>query len=52
MFFGTYTTNVGLFLGMILPFNKIVSVQKKEWFRFSDADIRGQLTNLGSEQSS
>lgn len=29
LFVGTYTTNVGLFLGMVMPYNKIVSIQKK-----------------------
>lgn len=40
LFIGTYTTNVGLFLGIVMPLNKIVSVQKKEWFRFSNDDIK------------
>lgn len=44
LFIGTYTTNLGLFLGMIMPYNKIVSVQKIEWFRFSDDDIKEQLS--------
>lgn len=44
LFIGTYTTNVGLFLGMIMPYNKVISVQKKEWFRFSADDIKEQLS--------
>lgn len=49
LFFGTYTTNVGLFLGMIMPFENIISVQKKSWFRFTDDDIKEQLTNNTSK---
>ncbi len=44
LFIGTYTTNVGLFLGMIMPYHKVISVQKKEWFRFSADDIKEQLS--------
>ena len=43
-FIGTYTTNLGLFLGMIMPYDKIISVQKKEWFRFLEDDIKEQLS--------
>jgi hypothetical protein len=43
LFIGTYTTNIGLFLGMVKPLDKIISVQKKEWFRFADDDIKEQL---------
>lgn len=46
LFIGTYTTNVGLFLGMIMPYDNIISIQKQNWFRFSDDDIKDQLTNL------
>lgn len=42
-FIGAYTTNVGLFLGMAMPFDRIISVQKKDWFRFSNDDISHQL---------
>ena len=43
LFIGTYTTNSGLFLGMVMPYDKVISVQKKSWFRFDDADIKEQL---------
>ncbi|NDV69042.1 hypothetical protein [Dysgonomonas sp. 25] len=43
LFLGTYTTNVGLFLGMAMPFDKVISIQKKSWFRFADDDIKEQL---------
>jgi hypothetical protein len=44
LFIGTYTTNIGLFLGMVMPLGKVISIQKKEWFRFSDDDIKEQLS--------
>lgn len=43
LFIGTYTANVGLFLGIIMPFDKVISIQRKEWFRFFDDDIKEQL---------
>jgi hypothetical protein len=43
LFIGTYTTNVGLFLGMVLPEEKIKSIQKANWNRFDNLDILNQL---------
>lgn len=43
LFIGTYTTNLGLFIGMTIPFDKIVSVQKKSWYRFYEDDIQELL---------
>lgn len=39
LFIGTYTTNVGLFIGMCMPNEKVISIQKKEWFQFSTDDV-------------
>jgi hypothetical protein len=39
-FIGTFTTNVAFFIGMIMPFDKVISIQKKAWFQFSKYDVR------------
>lgn len=39
-FIGTFTTNVGLFVGMTMPFDKVISIQKVEWFQFSKEDVK------------
>lgn len=37
---GTYTTNPGIFLGMTMPEDKFVSVQKKSWYQFEEDDVK------------
>jgi len=37
---GTYTTNPGMFLGMTMPENKFVSVQKSSWYQFEKDDVK------------
>jgi hypothetical protein len=44
LFICTFTANTALFAGMSMPYHKIFSVQKKEWFQFSKDDILSQLT--------
>jgi hypothetical protein len=36
---GTFTTNPGLFLGMRMPEDKFVSVQKQAWYQFEQDDV-------------
>ncbi|MBC7399964.1 MAG: hypothetical protein H7289_08460 [Mucilaginibacter sp.] len=37
---GTYTTNPSLFLGMYMPEDKFISVQKKSWYQFEKDDVK------------
>jgi len=34
LFIGTFTSNIGNFLGAYMPFEKVISVDKKIWYRF------------------
>ena len=45
LFIGTYTTNVGLFLGMAMPREKIKSIQKIKWNRFDNKDVLQELVS-------
>lgn len=36
LFVGTYTSNIGNFLGMVLPDERIVSIQRKSWYKFEN----------------
>jgi hypothetical protein len=35
---GTYTTNLGLFLGMYMPEDKFISIQKSSWYQFDPGE--------------
>lgn len=37
---GTYTTNPGLFLGMRMPEDKFISIQKSSWYQFEKDDVK------------
>lgn len=41
---GTFTVNPGTFLGMTMPEDKFISVQKKSWYQFQDDDIQNKLS--------
>ncbi|MCC8424339.1 hypothetical protein [Mucilaginibacter sp. UR6-11] len=46
---GTYTTNPGLFLGMYMPEDKFISVQKKSWYQFEKEDVRTFIVKPSSQ---
>ena len=39
LFVGTFTANTGLFIGMSMPFEKVISIQKKNWLQSSIDDV-------------
>jgi hypothetical protein len=42
---GTYTTNPGLFLGMYMPEDKFISIQKASWYQFEKDDVKTFIAN-------
>jgi hypothetical protein len=46
---GTYTTNPGLFLGMYMPEDKFISVQKISWYQFEKDDVRTFIVKPSSQ---
>ncbi|HWZ35768.1 MAG TPA: hypothetical protein VNW51_06380 [Mucilaginibacter sp.] len=46
---GTYTTNPGLFLGMYMPQDKFISVQKTSWYQFEKDDVKAFIVKPSSQ---
>lgn len=46
---GTYTTNPGLFLGMYMPGDKFISVQKVSWYQFEKDDVKDFIVKPTSQ---
>jgi hypothetical protein len=40
---GAYTTNPGIFLGMTMPEDKFISVQRSSWYQFDRDDVKNYM---------